>query len=100
MTDSSQSQAGKSYRSRLVERGLVRFEVRGRGTDRELVRWFARRLAEGGPEADRLRRVVQQETSDKPTTRGRILEALRRSPLVGADAVLSRPFVPARKTDF
>ena len=46
---SSQKRAIQGYRSRLSERGLARFEVLGRETDRDLIRSFARRLSEDGP---------------------------------------------------
>ncbi len=42
----SQRRAIQNYRSRLSERGLSRFEVLGRETDRDLIRSLARRLAE------------------------------------------------------
>jgi toxin FitB len=48
MPKSSQRRAIDNYRTRLTERGMVRFEVIGRETDRQLVRSIARRLAEGG----------------------------------------------------
>jgi hypothetical protein len=89
----------KNYRSRLADRGMARFEVLGRDTDRELVRSFARRLAEGGPEAERLRVIASQKIAGEPPRKGGILEALRRSPLVGADAGPARPFDPGRKVD-
>ncbi|NEW88715.1 hypothetical protein DU475_15790 [Rhodopseudomonas sp. WA056] len=50
----SQKRAIQIYRSRLSERGLVRFEVLGRDADRDLIRSLASRLAEEGPEASRL----------------------------------------------
>ena len=96
MANRSQTRAIKNYRNRLVERGMARFEVLGRDADRELIRSFAKRLAEDGPEADRLRAAVSQ---GEPQRRGGILEALRRSPLVGADAIPDRPFEPGRKVD-
>ena len=52
-TDTSQDHSVKSYRKRLQERGLARFEVLGLATDRKLIRALARRLAEDGPEAKR-----------------------------------------------
>ena len=55
----SQQRAVAEFRRRLAEKGLVRFEVTGRYADRELVRAVARRLAEVGPESDRLRAAVQ-----------------------------------------
>ena len=53
--NSSQARAVQNYRTRLSERGLIRFEVLGLGVDRELIRSLARRLAEEGPEASVLR---------------------------------------------
>lgn len=99
MSDTSQKRALENYRRRLVERGLARFEVVGRDCDRELVRSLAKRLAEGSPEADRLRAIVRRGIAGKPPRMGGILAALRRSPLVGADIVAVRPFDPGRKTD-
>lgn len=99
MSQTSQTRALKNYRNRLVERGMARFEVLGRDSDRELIRSFAKRLAEEGPEADRLRAVVSQDQESEPPKKGGILAALRRSPLVGADIVADRPFEPGRKVD-
>ena len=99
MSDSSQRRATDRYRRRLAERGLARFEVLGRDADRELIRSLARRLAEDGPQADRLRTVVRHGVADEPPRRGGILEALRRSPLVGEDVVPPRPFDPGREVD-
>lgn len=98
MGDTSQRRAIKNYRNRLVERGMARFEVLGRDSDRELIRSFAKRLAEDGPEAERLRAAVSQGIAGQPR-KGGILEALRRSPLVGADVIPARPFEPGRKVD-
>ena len=99
MSDTSQKRAIKNYRSRLAERGMARFEVLGRDADRELIRSFAKRLAEDGPEADRLRASVSQGIAGEPPRKVGILEALRRSPLVGADVTPTRPFEPGRKVD-
>lgn len=99
MSDTSQKRAVRNYRSRLAERGMVRFEVLGRVADREIVRSFARRLAEDGPEAERLRAAIDREIGIEPPRKGSILEALRRSPLVDADIELVRPFEPGRKVD-
>ena len=87
---SSQKRAVQNYRTRLHERGLARFEVLGRDADRDLIRSLARRLAEGGPEASRLRAVVSR-AAGPPPGKGGILAALRRSPLVGAGLDLTRP---------
>ena len=88
---SSQNRAIQNYRTRLNERGLARFEVLGRDADSDLIRSLARRLAEGGPEASRLRAAVSQSIAGEPPRKGGILAALRRSPLVGADLDVTRP---------
>ncbi len=94
---SSQKRAIQNYRSRLGERGLTRFEVLGRGADRDLIRSLARRLAEDGPEASRLRAAVNQTIAGEPPKKGGILAAIRRSPRVGADLDLTRPRERGRK---
>jgi hypothetical protein len=94
---SSQKRAIQNYRARLSERGLARFEVLGRDADRDLIRSLARRLAEGGPDASRLRAAVSQTIAGEPPKKGGILAALRRSPLVGADLDLTRPREEGRK---
>ena len=93
----SQKRASQNYRSRLGERGLARFEVLGLDADRALIRSVARRLAEDGPEASRLRTVVSQTIDGEPPKRGGILAALRRSPLVGADIDPERSREAGRK---
>ena len=55
MSKSPQRRALDSYRRRLTERGMSRFEVIGRDADRDLIRSVAKRLAEDGADADRLR---------------------------------------------
>ena len=96
---SSQKRAIQSYRARLGNRGLARFEVLGRATDRALIRLLARRLAEEGPDAQRLRAAVSQTLEGEPAKRGGILAALRRSPLVGVDLKLTRKRIGGRKVD-
>jgi hypothetical protein len=96
---SSQKRAIQNYRSRLSERGLARFEVLGLDSDRDLIRSLARRLAEDGPEASRLRASVSQTISGEPPKKGGILAALRRSPMVDADLDLTRPHEEGRKVD-
>ena len=87
---SSQRRAIQNYRSRLSEKGLARFEVLGRDADRDLIRSLAKRLAEDTPEASRLRSAVNKTMAGNGSTKGDILAALRRSPLVGADLDLKR----------
>jgi hypothetical protein len=100
VTNSSQRRAIRNYRSRLSERGLARFEVLGLDTDRDLIRSLARRLAEDGPDAANLRATVNQSIAGEPPKRGGILNALRRSPLVGADLDLTRSREEGRKVEF
>lgn len=95
----SQKRAIKNYRSRLSERGMARFEVLGLDADRELIRSLARRLVENGPDAARLRATVSSTLSGAPPKKGGILASLRRSPMVGADLDLTRPFEAGRKID-
>jgi hypothetical protein len=95
----AQRRAIQNYRSRLGERGLARFEVLGRDSDRDLIRSLARRLAEDTPEASALRATVSQSIAGEPPRTGGILAALRRSPVVGADLDLSRPRDKGRNVD-
>ena len=99
MTMSSQKRAIRNYRSRLAQRGLARFEVLALNTDRDLIRSLARRLAEEGPEALRIRSTVKQTIATAPPKTGGILAALRRSPLVGADLDLTRHREEGRRID-
>src|ERR1700733_15310822 len=91
--------AVENFRNRLAEKGLVRFEVTGRNSDRDLVRAVARRLAEGGPDSERLRAAVNQTVSGEPPTKGGILRALMASPLVGSQLDMVRPREEGRKVD-
>jgi hypothetical protein len=90
MGNSAQKRAIENYRSRLTERGIVRFELQALESDRDLIRALARKLTEEGPDASHLRRTIQQAVSGGPAKLGGILGALRRSPLVGADLDLTR----------
>lgn len=99
MSTSSQKRAVKHYRDRLAARGLTRFEVLGLGADRDLIRSLAKRLAEDGPGAAHLRATISRSLASESPKRGGILEALRRSPLVGADLIPDRPREKGRKVD-
>lgn len=99
MSNSAQKKANQSYRSRLSQRGIARFEIQALETDRELIRNLARRLADGGPEAERARVMVEQIVAGERRTPGGILKALRRSPLVGADLDLTRAREKGREVD-
>lgn len=97
---SSQTRAIQNYRSRLGDRGLARFEVLGRESDRSLIRSLARRLAEDGPEAAKLRAFVSETLAGEPPKKGGILAALRRSPLVAAELDTARSREEGREIDF
>ena len=99
MGDAAQKRALRNYRSRLVKRGIARFEVLGLDTDRDLIRSLAKRLAEDDPDAVRIRATVSQTIAGGPPKKGGILAALRRSPLVGADLKLARSHQAGRKVD-
>lgn len=95
----SQRRAIQNYRSRLSKKGLARFEVLGREADRNLIRSLAKRLAEDTPEASRLRSAVNKTMAGDGSSKGSILAALRRSPLVGADLDLKRSREEGREID-
>jgi hypothetical protein len=97
--ETPQKRALRKYRKQLTERGLARFEVLGLGKDRDLIRALARKLAENGDEAARLRAEIERSAGDAPRPKGGIWAALRRSPLVGADLDLSREDIGGRAID-
>jgi hypothetical protein len=99
MSKPSQQRAVTNFRRRLAEKDLVRFEVTGRNADRDLLRAVAKQLAEGGPDADRLRAAVNQTIGGEPPAKGGILRALMASPLIGSELDLSRPREEGRKID-
>ncbi len=98
MSNPAQRRAIKNYRRRLQKRGVSRFEVLGLNTDRDLIRSLAKKLAQDDPEAHRIRSEISRAVSEQPQ-KGGILAALRRSPLVGADLKIERPFDPGRNVD-
>jgi hypothetical protein len=99
MADTAQKRALRNYRTRLVKRGMARFEVLGLDADRDLIRSLAKRLAENDHDAVRIRAAVSQTIAGEPPKKGGILAALRRSPLVGADLNLARSRETGRKVD-
>ena len=99
MGNTAQKRALRNYRSRLVKRGMARFEVLGLDADRDLIRSLAKRLAEDDPDAARIRAAVSRTIGGEPPKKGGILAALRRSPLVGTDLNLARPHEAGRKVD-
>jgi hypothetical protein len=99
MSDTAQKKALRNYRTRLAKRGIARFEVLGLDADRDLIRSLAKRLTEDDTEAVRIRAAVRQTMGGEPPSKGGILAALRRSPLVGADLTLARSHEAGRKVD-
>jgi hypothetical protein len=100
--DSSQKRALANHRRRLRDRGLARYEVRGLESDKKLVRQFAQHLTKNDAEAERLRSRVAHEMRsgpEWPRTGADILDALRKSPLVGLGLDLEREVVPERDVD-
>jgi hypothetical protein len=99
MSDTARKRALHNYRKRLNQRGMARFEVLGLAADRDLIRSLARRLADNGPDSARIRATVRRTVAGEPPNKGGILNALRRSPLVGADLNVKRPIMAGRKVD-
>jgi len=99
MSNTSQKHAIKNYRDRLAKRGMARFEVLALEADRDLIRSLAKRLADDGPDAARIRSMVSRSIDGALPAKGGILQALRRSPLVGADLDLARSRETGRKVD-
>jgi hypothetical protein len=97
--NTSQKRALRNYRNRLTERGMARFEVLGLRGDRELIRLLAKRLAEGGGDAGRIRETLSRVVAPEPAKKGGVLAALRRSPLVGADLGIARPVEHGREVE-
>jgi hypothetical protein len=58
-----------------------------------------RRFAEEGPDSARIRAAIGRTISGDPSKRGGILQALLRSPLVGADLEFERSKDSGRKVD-
>jgi hypothetical protein len=99
MSDTPQKRALRNYRTRLNARGIARFEVLGLEIDRELIRSLAKRLAENDRDAMRIRAAVSRTIAGDPPSKGGILAALRRSPLVGIDLNITRERTPGREVD-
>ena len=94
-----QKRALNRYRKRLTQRGMARFEVLGLDADRKLIRSLARRLAGDDSDSSRIRAAVRLTISGEESKKGGILDALRRSPLVGADLDLKRPLTSGRRIE-
>ena len=78
----------------MVSKPVVTESYRRRATDT-----YRRRLAEAEPESDRLRNLVSHGDGAGAPRKGVTLDALRRSALVGEDAIPPRQFESGRKVD-
>jgi len=78
---------------------MSRYEVRGLTRDKELVRHVARKLAAGDAAAKRLRKELTKKTKELESPPVNIVDALRRSPLVGLDWEIERPIEYGREID-
>lgn len=96
---SAQTRALRNYRARLAVQGLTRFEVLGRDSDRGMIRALAKRLAEGGDDANALRDVLNRSLTRPDEAKGGILAALRQSPLVGSGFTVERGHDGGRPVD-
>lgn len=99
MQDTPQHRATQNYRRRLNQRGLCRFEVQGLESDRSLIRTLAKRLAQNDVEATQLRESINRSVGSGRGSKGGVLAALRRSPLVGADLNFERSRELGRNID-
>jgi len=99
MSTTSQKRALNRYRKRLAKRGMARFEVLGLDADRELIRTLARQLAADDTDSARIRAAVRHTMAGEQSRKGGILNALRRSPLVGAELDLNRPSASGRRVE-
>ena len=97
MDDTAQARALKNHRKRLRERGMARYDVLGLDVDRTLIRSLAKRLASDDPGAKRMRATLSRALAPEEPSKGGILAALRRSPLVGADLGVAREPTRGRK---
>ena len=78
---------------------MSRYENRGLGRDKALLRQLASGLAMGNTEAERVRARIFSEVGNEAPRTGGVAAWLLRSPLVGADLDLSRPCVEPRDID-
>lgn len=97
MGSPAQNKALKTYRQKIEQRGLVRFEVMTPESDRNILREVAISLTKGGTNADKIRGSLKDALSDQSETKGSIYLALRRSPLVGSELKLKRSRSEGRK---
>jgi len=84
------------HRRRLAARGIVRVELKCRRSDVALLRRVADGLSTDGASAEHLRRALTGLTTGSDEVAGRLLAALRRSPLVEDEIALERETTAGR----
>ncbi len=99
MSSLAQRKALQTYREKLVKRGLIRFELMAPESDRSLLREVAASLTQGGAEADKIRTELKNLCSDHAPSKGGVISALRKSPLVGAKLKIERLKEVGRKVN-
>ena len=95
----AQHRALLNCRNRLSADRLIRFNVLGRKSDRELIRSVAGALADTGAAAERLRATIMHALDLALSRKGRILAALCNAPLAGSELKLRRSRATGRKVD-
>ena len=86
---------GRAAANTTSQPEIVRYEVAGLESDRDMIRSLAERLAQDGSDANRIRTIIGEALAGK----GGIVAALLRSPLTGADLDLTRDRVSPRVID-
>jgi hypothetical protein len=82
MATSAQAKASRNYRKRLEVKGMQRFEVVGRITDKALLRALAEGIASDSEQARKLRRELLKAVN--PTNNG-LLSVFDRPEIRGLD---------------
>ncbi len=95
MGDTTQKRSLRNHRTRLVKRGMMRFEVLGLDADRDLIRSLAKRRADDDPEAARIRAARQPHDRRRATQQGRHPRGLT-TLAAGRSRSQSRPFARSR----
>jgi|CXWL01.1.fsa_nt_gi hypothetical protein len=96
---SAQYRAVVKNRRTMRARGLARYEVRGLGSDKALLRDLAKRLSADDEQAKGLRSELKRALEPQTSEPGGIWRWLRSSPLVGSGINLEREQVTLRKIE-
>lgn len=93
MAGTAQAKASRNYRKRLGAKGMQRFEVVGRVTDKTLLRALAAEIANDTEQSEKLRRELMKAVNpanngvlsvfDRPEIRGLDLQVPPRGDLSG-----------------